>query len=204
MPKRKLTDDQVLAAQDRCMAGEKQKDVAAELGVHAACLRSRAVALGLAELKRGKRSKLTDDQVREAHARYVAGAKQIDVAADLGVPPSTLRLSFERMGLPMPQRGKRSKLTEDQVREAHARCVSGEKQTDVAAELGVACSTLTYLRKTMGLPKLPTKRVETERVIEHDPVEPIEAGELTPAEIAAIEANEAAEAEAEQGELWNG
>ena len=43
--------------------------------------------------------------------------------------------------------------------------------------------------------------VEPERIIEHDPVETLEASELTPAEIAAIEAKEAAEASEMEG--WN-
>jgi len=141
MPSRKLTDDQVREAHARCVAGERLKDVAAELGMHPESMRRRAKQLGLAKLPSGPIPTLSDAQVREAHARCMAGEKQAVIAAEYGVKPSAMQQRRKRLGLPALPCGT-GKATEprnaDALLKAYCQYKAGRLVRQIAQDLGYA------------------------------------------------------------------
>lgn len=104
------------------------------------------------------RRKLTDEQVKQAHARCVAGEKLKDVAAELDMQPEAIRQRARTLGLPALKRGARRVLTERQVLEAHKRCVAGERLKGIAADYGVTPQAISNRCKLLGLSALPCTR----------------------------------------------
>lgn len=94
--------------------------------------------------------RLSDDQIAELIRREAGGESQHKIAADLGVSQSYVSAVARgaRRNGPGAPRGERhggSKLSDDQVAEAIARCKAGETQKSVASALGVTQGTISML-----------------------------------------------------------
>lgn len=98
-------------------------------------------------------TKMTDDQVREAHSRYIAGVSYRALEKEYGVRWQTLQGRFGRMGLEIrpPATHPNQKLSDDQVREAATRLRLGVPLATLAREYGVDRVTLRQRLERAGL-----------------------------------------------------
>ena len=93
--------------------------------------------------------KMTPEQARAAHERYMAGEKLADLAAELGVAWQTLQGRWQRMGLKMKEPWK--KLSPEDVAEAGRRLAEGVPLVTLAREYGVDRGSLRERLEKAGL-----------------------------------------------------
>lgn len=80
---------------------------------------------------------ITPDQARAARRRYEAGETREGLAAELGVPLTTLDAAWRRLGLRrQEEKGRRPIWTDARCREARDLWLSGLRWQDVADRMG--------------------------------------------------------------------
>lgn len=137
--------------------------------------------------------KLSDEQARALHARWLAGERQNDLAAGAGVDDVTLRRRWAALELPsLPpedmrtRTGMPSALTEAQAVAAHKRYMAGTASSVLADELGINRQKLIRAFHRYGL------TVKEQKTVTARPFHPA----LTPAAVREAIARNAA------GEEW--
>ena len=137
--------------------------------------------------------KLSDEQARALHARWLAGERQNDLAAGAGVDDVTLRRRWAALELPsLPpedmrtRTGMSSALTEAQAVAAHKRYMAGTASSVLADELGINRQKLIRAFHRYGL------TVKEQKTVTARPFHPA----LTPAAVREAIARNAA------GEEW--
>ena len=137
--------------------------------------------------------KLSDEQARALHARWLAGERQNDLAAGAGVSDVTLRRRWAALELPsLPpedmrtRTGMPSALTEAQAVAAHKRYMAGTASSVLADELGINRQKLIRAFHRYGL------TVKEQKTVTARPFHPA----LTPAAVREAIARNAA------GEEW--
>lgn len=141
----------------------------------------------------GRPRKLSDEQARALHARWLAGERQNDLAAGAGVDDVTLRRRWAALELPsLPpedmrtRTGMPSALTEAQAVAAHKRYMAGTASSVLADELGINRQKLIRAFHRYGL------TVKKQKTVTARPFHPA----LTPAAVREAIARNAA------GEEW--
>ena len=141
----------------------------------------------------GRPRKLSDEQARALHARWLAGERQNDLAAGAGVNYVTLRRRWAALELPsLPpedmrtRTGMPSALTEAQAVAAHKRYMAGTASSVLADELGINRQKLIRAFHRYGL------TVKEQKTVTARPFHPA----LTPAAVREAIARNAA------GEEW--
>jgi predicted transcriptional regulator len=142
-PPSKVGADEARALHARWMAGESSAVLAAEAGADPQTLRRRFRQLALPTARTYKRLHLTADQMAAAVAARDAGRPWREIAAEMGVPKTTLRQAVERAGYDTGQAsGSARQLTDEQIATAAAQHDQGRPWSVIAAEMGVSERTL--------------------------------------------------------------
>lgn len=142
-PPSKVGADKALALHTRWMAGESSAVLAAEAGVDPQTLRRRFRQLALPTARTYKRLRLSADQMAAAVAAHDAGRSWREIAAEMGVPKTTLRQAVERAGYDAGQAsGSARQLTDEQIATAAAQHDQGRPWSVIAAEMGISERTL--------------------------------------------------------------
>lgn len=195
------------AAGDERAAAKERADAAAKLAL-ALRAKRRATEAAKADAARppktaktaktprqstGRPRKLSDEQARALHARWLAGERQNDLAAGAGVDDVTLRRRWAALELPsLPpedmrtRTGMPSALTEAQAVAAHKRYMAGTASSVLADELGINRQKLIRAFHRYGL------TVKEQKTVTARPFHPA----LTPAAVREAIARNAA------GEEW--
>ena len=114
-----------------------------------------------------RRPRLSDDDVRTAHARYYGdgqrGEKPDLVARAYGVSPSTLTRRFNLLALPHRQRGGvRQPLTDAELADAMSSLCNGATMEQVAVEHWMNVTTLRKQLRAAGFETDWRKRAQQE------------------------------------------
>lgn len=145
---RELSREQAEALHARRMAGEGPVEVAAAAGVSERTLTRTFRFYGLPHIPRphhGPPRRVDDTRAPALYARYLAGERTADMAAELGVSRQTVLRTFCRAGCMEEVKRRpiqRCTLTDDQLAAADAAQRAGQSYCKLADELGVPRSTL--------------------------------------------------------------
>ena len=145
---RELSREQAEALHARRMAGEGPVEVAAAAGVSERTLTRTFRFYGLPHIPRphhGPPRRVDDTRAPALYARYLAGERTADMAAELGVSRQTVLRTFCRAGCMEEVKRRpiqRCTLTDDQLAAADAAQRAGQSYYKLADALGVPRSTL--------------------------------------------------------------
>jgi hypothetical protein len=96
-------------------------------------------------------TKLTDDQTRQAHARYYKGERLDAVAADYGVVPTAFFYRFRLLGLPRrPRISRRIDMSYNELLEVVTHAKAGASLETLSYNLDMSIPTLRRILRDAG------------------------------------------------------
>jgi len=142
-----LSEQQEAEVCSRYFTGENTVQLGAEMGVHnstiSAILKRHDVKVrSISEAKGG----LSAQKEAEVCSRYILGKNTVQLGAEMGVTPSTIRAILKRHGVEMRSISEaKGGLTAQQEAEVCSRYITGESTVLLAAVMGVSASTISAI-----------------------------------------------------------